>query len=171
MKKTNTLGAQSDLRKSSIAVPGLDEMTGERMPVCGTAGCGGILPAMEFQPPRRDSVKNPERRMLNNIFTQIPALPAQGKYILRLYIAGNTPQSSRAITNLKAICETHLQGRYDLTVVDLYEQQERAYEDHIIVAPTLVRHSPLPVRRMIGDLSKTDRVLAALDLPMTPNSR
>jgi circadian clock protein KaiB len=90
--------------------------------------------------------------MLNNIFTQIPALPAPGKYILRL-------------------CETHLQGRYDLTVVDLYEQQERAYEDHIIVAPTLVRHSPLPVRRMIGDLSKTDRVLAALDLPMTPNSR
>ena len=86
------------------------------------------------------------------------------KYVLRLYVAGSTPQSSRAITNLKAICETHLKNRYDLTVVDLYEQQERAQEDQIVVAPTLVRHFPLPVRRMIGDLSQTERVLTALDL-------
>ena len=86
------------------------------------------------------------------------------KYVLRLYVAGSTPQSSRAITNLKAICETHLKDRYDLTVVDLYEQQERAREDQIVVAPTLVRHFPLPLRRMIGDLSQTERVLTALDL-------
>jgi circadian clock protein KaiB len=63
-----------------------------------------------------------------------------------------------------------LKDRYDLTVVDLYEQQERAREDQIVVAPTLVRHSPLPVRRMTGDLSQTDRVLAALDLPPTRHS-
>jgi circadian clock protein KaiB len=100
----------------------------------------------------------------NIILARLPAPPQDAKYVLRLYVAGNTPRSSRAITNLKAICETHLKDRYDLTVVDLYEQQERAQEDQIVVAPTLVRHFPLPVRRMIGDLSQTERVLTALDL-------
>ena len=90
------------------------------------------------------------------------------KYVLRLYVAGSTPQSSRAITNIKRICETHLKGRYVLTVVDLYEHRERAREDQIMVAPTLVRQSPLPLRRLIGDLSQTERVLAALDLPPEP---
>jgi circadian clock protein KaiB len=89
-------------------------------------------------------------------------------YILRLYVAGSTPLSGRAITNLKTICETHLKDRYVLTVVDLYEQQNRAQEDEIVVAPTLVRQSPLPVRRVIGDLSNTARVLKALDLPPAP---
>jgi circadian clock protein KaiB len=87
-----------------------------------------------------------------------------GKYILRLYVAGSTPHSSRAITNLKAICETYLKDRYELTVVNLYEQRERTRADQIVVAPTLVRQSPLPVRRLIGDLSKTGRVLAALNI-------
>lgn len=96
-----------------------------------------------------------------------PALPPGDRYVLRLYIAGSTPRSSRAITNLKAICETHLKDHYDLTIVDLYEQHERGREDQIVVAPTLVRHSPLPVRRLIGDLSCIDRVLAALSLPAT----
>lgn len=92
--------------------------------------------------------------------------PAQGEhYILRLYLAGSTPQSIRALTNLKTLCETYLLGRYTLKVIDLYEQPERAREDQIVVAPTLIRHSPLPVRRVIGDLSKTARVLAVLDLP------
>ena len=85
--------------------------------------------------------------------------------MLCLYVAGSTPQSSRAIKNLKAICETHLPNRYVLTVVDLYEQQARAREAQIVVAPTLVREDPLPVRRLIGDLSQTDRVLAMLELP------
>ena len=96
------------------------------------------------------------------------APPANGKYVLRLYVAGSTPQSSRAITNIKRICESHLKDRYILTVVDLYEHRERAREDQIMVAPTLVRQSPLPVRRLIGDLSQTERVLAALDLPPAP---
>ncbi len=86
-------------------------------------------------------------------------------YVLRLYVAGSTPQSSRAITNLKAICEAHLKDRYELTVVDLYLHRELAKEDQIVVAPMLVRLSPLPVRRIIGDLCHTDRVLVALDLP------
>ena len=86
------------------------------------------------------------------------------EYELRLYVAGNSPQSSRAIANLKTICEAHLKDRYALTVVDLYVHPERAMDDQIVVAPTLVRQFPLPVRRMIGDLSQPERVLAALDL-------
>jgi circadian clock protein KaiB len=99
----------------------------------------------------------------------VPGLSAQladSRYVLRLYVSGSTQQSIRAITNLKAICELYLRGRYDLIVVDLYEQKERAQEDQIVVAPTLVRESPLPVRRMIGDLSRADRVLAILGLPL-----
>jgi circadian clock protein KaiB len=92
--------------------------------------------------------------------------PKDGQYILRLYVTGNTPRSTRAIDNLKAICETYLKDRYDLAVVDLYEHRGRAQEEQIIVAPTLVRQWPLPARRIIGDLSQTDRVLAALDLPL-----
>jgi circadian clock protein KaiB len=91
------------------------------------------------------------------------------KYVLRLYVAGSTPQSSRAITNIKKICRTHLQDRYVLTVVDLYEQKERAQEDQIQVAPTLIRQLPLPVRRLVGDLSQTERVLMALDLLPVPH--
>lgn len=90
--------------------------------------------------------------------------PQTCNYGLRLYVAGSTPQSGRAIANIKALCENYLKDRYELTVVDLYEQPERAGQDQIMVAPTLVRISPMPVRRLIGDLSQTERVLAALDL-------
>src|ERR1700726_281732 len=98
------------------------------------------------------------------IRARTPATSGSRKYILRLYVAGSTPQSSRAITNIKAICETYLKDRYAPTVVDLYEERERARQDQIMVAPTLIRQSPRPIRRLIGDLSQTDRVLAALDL-------
>jgi circadian clock protein KaiB len=91
--------------------------------------------------------------------------PAQGEYVLCLYVAGSTPQSSRAIKNIKAICEAHLKHRYFLTVVDLYQQRERARDAQIVVAPTLVREFPVPVRRLIGDLSQTERVLSLLELP------
>jgi circadian clock protein KaiB len=86
------------------------------------------------------------------------------KQVLRLYVTGSTPQSSRAITNLKAICETHLKDHYDLTVVDLYEDMERAADDQIDVTPTLIRQWPLPVRRLVGGLSQTQHVLEALNL-------
>jgi circadian clock protein KaiB len=106
--------------------------------------------------------------MSDDILARLSEPPQNGKYVLRLYVVGSTAQSSRAITNIKAICETHLKDRYDLTVVDLYEQKKRAQEDQIMVAPTLIRQLPLPVRRLIGDLSKTERVLAALDLSPAP---
>lgn len=87
-----------------------------------------------------------------------------GRYVLRLYVAGSTPKSSRAITNLKAICESHLKGRYELTVIDLYEQQGCTKDNQIVVAPMLIRQAPLPERRLVGDLSQTERVLAALEI-------
>jgi len=85
-------------------------------------------------------------------------------YVLRLYVTGTTPQSLRAIANIKKICELHLKGRYELDVVDLYQQPQLARGEQIIAAPTLVKKSPLPQRRIVGDMSKSDRVLAGLDL-------
>jgi circadian clock protein KaiB len=103
--------------------------------------------------------------MSDDILARLVAQPQNGKYVLRLYVVGSTSKSSRAITNIKTICETHLKNRYVLTVVDLYEQKERAHQDQIVVTPTLIRELPLPKRRLIGDLSQTERVLVALDLP------
>jgi circadian clock protein KaiB len=94
--------------------------------------------------------------------------PGNAQYVLRLYVAGSTFQSSRAITNLKTICETHLKNRYVLTVVDLYERRECAHEDQIQVSPTLVRQLPLPERRFVGGLGEAQRVMSALDLTTTP---
>ena len=103
--------------------------------------------------------------MLDRITAAALARCEQSLCVLRLYVAGSTPQSSRAIRNLKAICDAHMPDRYVLTVIDLYVQPERAREEQIVVAPTLICQSPFPVRRVIGDMSDTDRVLAALDLP------
>ena len=85
-------------------------------------------------------------------------------YTLRLYVAGMTPQSTRAIANIKQICEEHLKGHYSLEVVDIYQQPVLAAGEQIIAAPTLIRKLPLPLRRLIGDLSNTERVLVGLDL-------
>jgi circadian clock protein KaiB len=86
------------------------------------------------------------------------------KYTLRLYVAGQTPKSVAALANLKEICEEHLAGRYQLQVVDLLEKPQLAQGDQILAIPTLVRKLPLPVRKVIGDLSNTERVLIGLDL-------
>lgn len=85
-------------------------------------------------------------------------------YTLRLYVTGMTPNSARAISNIKNICEEHLKGRYDLEVIDLYQHPGLAKGEQIIAAPTLIRKLPLPLRRIIGDMSSTERVLVGLDL-------
>lgn len=85
-------------------------------------------------------------------------------YLLRLYVTGSTPQSMRAIENIKKICEEHLKGRYELEVVDLYQKPNLANGEQIIAAPTLIKKLPQPLRRIIGDLSNTQRVLVGLDL-------
>ncbi len=91
--------------------------------------------------------------------------PAENEtYILRLYVAGTTPLSLRAITNMKRICEDHLRDRYDLEVIDIYQQPSLAEGEQIIAVPTLVKQLPAPLRRLIGDLSDTQHVLVGLDL-------
>ena len=86
------------------------------------------------------------------------------KWMLRLYVAGNTPNSVAAFANLKEICEVHLGGKYQIEVVDLLRQPQLAAGDQIIAVPTLVRKLPTPVKKIIGDLSNTERVLVGLDL-------
>jgi len=86
------------------------------------------------------------------------------KYVLTLYVAGMTPKSVRAISNVKNICEENLKGQYDLEVIDLYQNPQLARGEQIIAAPTLIKKLPLPLRRIIGDMSATDRLLVGLDL-------
>jgi len=88
----------------------------------------------------------------------------KAKYVLRLYVAGTTPNSVRAIGNIKRICEEYLKGRYDLEVVDIYQQPVLAKGDQIIAVPTLIRKLPPPLRKFIGDMSATERILVGLDL-------
>jgi circadian clock protein KaiB len=86
------------------------------------------------------------------------------KYQLRLYVAGQTPKSIRAFANLKKICEEHLKGRYSIEVIDLLENPQLAKGDQILAIPTLVRKLPEPIRKIIGDLSNTQRVLVGLNI-------
>ena len=93
-----------------------------------------------------------------------PRKTEQTLYVLRLYVAGQTPKSINAITNIKKICEENLKGRYVLDVIDLYQQPLLARGEQIIAIPTLIKKLPLPIRRIIGDMSNTERVLVGLDL-------
>ena len=96
------------------------------------------------------------------------AARSEKKYVLRLYVAGTTARSVHAVANVRAICEETLHGRYDLEVIDIYQQPHRARPEQIVVAPTLIKKLPLPVRKIIGDLSNKDRVLVGLDIRQRP---
>jgi circadian clock protein KaiB len=85
-------------------------------------------------------------------------------YLLRLYVTGTTPRSSRAIQTIRTICEAHLRGRYELEVIDIYQRPALARDEQIVATPTLIRELPPPICRLVGDLSDTDRVLVGLDL-------
>jgi circadian clock protein KaiB len=88
----------------------------------------------------------------------------EAHYQLRLYVTGRTDRSQAAMGNLRRICEIHLYGRYDLEVIDLAENPRLAAEDRILATPTLVRRHPTPVRRIVGDLSDTEKLLTRLDI-------
>lgn len=90
--------------------------------------------------------------------------PEKDRHELRLYVTGMTPRSTAALATIKAICEEHLAGRYELEVIDMYQQPALAKDEQIVASPTLVRLLPAPIRRFIGNLSDRDRVLLALDL-------
>ena len=97
-----------------------------------------------------------------------PATPT--RYTLRLFVAGTTANSLRAIENLRRICDVHLADRVDLEIIDIYQQPERAGQHQIVAAPTLVKVLPPPLRRIIGDLSEEQRVLRGLELEPSPLS-
>ena len=93
-----------------------------------------------------------------------PRKSTKDMWILRLYVAGQTPKAITAFTNLKKICEEQLEGKYSIEVIDLLENPQLANEYQIVALPTLIRKLPVPVRKIIGDLSDTERVLIGLDL-------
>ena len=97
-------------------------------------------------------------------FERLVARKQRERYVLRLYVTGLTPRSSRAIATLRTVCERHLAGRYDLEIIDLYRLPEVARTEQILAAPTLVKERPLPPRRLVGDLGDEKRVLAGLNI-------
>lgn len=105
--------------------------------------------------PARSSTEAFEKALNNSKTTQ---------HVLKLYVAGNTARSQAAIMNIRRVCEEHLKGRYQLQVIDISQNPELAKEEQIIATPTLIKLLPLPLRRLIGDLSKTERILVALDI-------
>lgn len=90
--------------------------------------------------------------------------PGEEPYVLRLYVAGMTPRSTEAFATVKAVCEEHLKGRFDLEVNDIYQHPALAKAERIVAVPTLVKESPAPLRRLTGNLSEEERVLTGLDL-------
>lgn len=98
------------------------------------------------------------------MITQITGSSDESTWILRLYVAGQTPKSVRAFANLRKICETHLAGKYTIEVVDLVENPQIGKEHQILAIPTLVRKLPKPLIKIIGDLSNTERVLVGLSI-------
>src|SRR5205807_9973081 len=91
---------------------------------------------------------------------------ADRKFLLRIYVTWQNPRYIKSIDNLKRFCEEHLRGRYEIEVIDIYQQPALAAENQIIAAPTLIKRLPLPLRRLVGDLSNQERVLSGLDLTL-----
>ena len=90
----------------------------------------------------------------------------QAKYVLRLYVSGSTLKSKLAVENIKRVCEQHLKGRYDLEVIDIYQQAHLARDEQIVAVPTLIKRLPVPLQRLVGDMSDLTKVLFGLDLRM-----
>ena len=101
-------------------------------------------------------------------FERLLAAGDLSPYVLKLYVTGMTPRSQRAIENIRAICEERLKGRYSLEIVDNFEHPILAEGEQILAAPTLIKQLPEPLRRIVGDLSNTERVLLGLDLCEAP---
>ena len=100
----------------------------------------------------------------SSAFEEAVAVGDTARYVLRLYITGSTPHSTRAIVNIRKICEEHLRGRYELEVIDISQNPALAAGDQIFAVPTLIKKLPLPLRRFIGDMSQTERILLGVDL-------
>jgi circadian clock protein KaiB len=109
-------------------------------------------------------VSGDESAEFEKLLRKAQQVSGKGKYVLRLYVTGNTVRSSQAIANVRSLCEEYLGGHYDLEVIDIYQQPSEAAKGQIIAAPTLIKKLPAPVRRLIGDLADRNKVLVGLDL-------
>ena len=116
------------------------------------------------KPPQKSRPAGKQKRGWAGKVEQADTPSRQAKYLLRLYVSGSTLKSSRAVENIKRVCEQHLKNRYDLEVIDIYQQAKLARDQQIVAAPTLIKRLPLPLRRLIGDMSNQEKVLFGLDL-------
>jgi circadian clock protein KaiB len=116
--------------------------------------------------PKKSSTAGKRKPGLAGELEQPGSRSRQAKYVLRLYVSGSTLKSALAVENIKRICEQHLKNRYDLEVIDIYQQPNLARDEQIVAVPTLIKRLPSPMRRLIGDLSNLKRVLFGLDLGM-----
>jgi circadian clock protein KaiB len=105
-----------------------------------------------------------EPKDMSGDFDNAVAQKSQATYLLRLYVSGTTPRSVRAISNIKQICQERLKGRFELEVIDTYQKPKMVKKKQIVALPTLIKELPPPLRRLVGDLSNTERVLVKLDL-------
>ena len=117
-------------------------------------------------PPKKSSLAGKRKPGLARELREPGSHSRQAKYVLRLYVSGSTLKSAVAIESIKRICEQHLKNRYDLEVIDIYQQPSLAREEQIVAVPTLIKQFPAPVRRLIGDLSNVKKVLFGLDMGM-----
>jgi circadian clock protein KaiB len=113
---------------------------------------------------KRKSLRRPKAAAFAAKLERAGAHAARSKYVLCLYVSGSTAKSARAVENIKRICEERLPNRYELEVIDIYQQPQLARGEQIVVAPTLIKRLPLPLRRLIGDLSDQEQVLMGLAL-------
>jgi circadian clock protein KaiB len=109
-----------------------------------------------------------ERALATRDLEKVLSEDSNGRFVFCLYVAGATEKSARAVADLRKLCDQRLAGRYELQVVDVYQEPSAAFQEGILVAPTLVRKAPLPVRRLVGDLSDAGKVIAALDIGRGP---
>jgi circadian clock protein KaiB len=116
------------------------------------------------KPPKKSHPAGKQKRGWAGKVEQADSRARQAKYLLRLYVSGSTLKSSRAVENIKRVCEKHLKNRYDLEVIDIYQQAKLARDQQIVAVPTLIKRLPLPLRRLIGDMSNQEKVLFGLDL-------
>ena len=116
------------------------------------------------KPPNKTSPAGKRKPGLAGEMEQPGSHSRQATYLLRLYVSGSTLKSARAVENIKRVCEQHLKGRYDLEVIDIYQQANLARDEQIVAVPTLIKRLPPPLQRLVGDMSNLRHVLFGLDL-------
>lgn len=113
---------------------------------------------------KNDTEESRERIDSAEAFELALKATSHSSYVLRLYVSGMTPNSLRAIENVRKLCNEHLEGRYELEIIDIYQQPSAAREGQIVAAPTLVKELPLPLRKFIGDMSKIEQIILRFDM-------